>query len=112
MGKGHLCCITSKSFRGRRAKDEGTQWLEKTVGNHQRRTFTEEILRELQGAKKSDDAPEGLDDLIKSIQNESKREEKEKRKLRQIVKSVGKAKEKTKTKGRRNRSKDFRITWY
>ena len=43
----------------------------------------------------------------------TKRREKKKEKGNYaIVKSVGKAKEKTKTKGRRNRSKDFRITWY
>ena len=63
-----------------------------------KKDLAEEILRELQGAKKSDDAPAGLDDLIKSIQNEAKREEKRKKEITAIVKSVGKAKKRPKPK--------------
>ena len=54
-----------------------------------KKDLAEEILRELQGVKKSDDVPEGLDDLIKSIQNEAKREEKRKKEVTAIVKSIG-----------------------
>ena len=63
-----------------------------------KKDLAEEILRELQGAKKSDDAPAGLDDLIKSIQNEAKREEKRKKEITAIVKSVGKVKKRPKPK--------------
>ncbi len=56
-----------------------------------KKAAAEKILRELQDAKKSDDAPEGLDDLIKSIQNEAKREEKRKKEVTAIVKSIGKS---------------------
>jgi len=53
-----------------------------------KKAAAEKILRELQDAKKSDDAPAGLDDLIKSIQNEAKREEKRKKEVTAIVKSI------------------------
>ena len=56
-----------------------------------KKAAAEKILRELQDAKKSDDAPEGLDDLIKSIQNEAKREEKRKKEVTAIVKTIGKS---------------------
>ena len=65
-----------------------------------KKDLAEEILRELQGAKKSDDVPEGLDDLIKSIQNEAKREEKRKKEVTAIVKIIGKSnKDKSKPAG-------------
>ena len=53
-----------------------------------KKAAAEKILRELQDAKKSDEAPAGLDDLIKSIQNEAKREEKRKKEVTAIVKSI------------------------
>ena len=56
-----------------------------------KKAAAEKILRELQDAKKSDDAPAGLDDLIKSIQNEAKREEKRKKEVSAIVKTIGKS---------------------
>ena len=56
-----------------------------------KKAAAEKILRELQDAKKSDDAPAGLDDLIKSIQNEAKREEKRKKEVTAIVKTIGKS---------------------
>ena len=65
-----------------------------------KKAAAEKILRELQDAKKSDDAPEGLDDLIKSIQNEAKREEKRKKEVTAIVKYIGKSnKDKSKPAG-------------
>jgi len=65
-----------------------------------KKAAAEKILRELQDAKKSDDAPEGLDDLIKSIQNEAKREEKRKKEVTAIVKTIGKSdKDKSKPAG-------------
>lgn len=56
-----------------------------------KKAAAEKILRELQDAKKSDDVPAGLDDLIKSIQNEAKREEKRKKEVTAIVKTIGKS---------------------
>ena len=53
-----------------------------------KKAAAEKLLRELQNAKKSEDAPKGLDDLIKSIQNEAKQEEKKKKEINAIVKQV------------------------